>query len=270
MDVLLLPAHNPGPYTGPQGNNTYLLPGREPALIDAGVGDPRHLASIEAALEDAALARVLVTHVHSDHASGAAAVAARWPAAVFMKMPWPERDGRYPVRWTPVGDGDEIPAGDAVLRALHTPGHAPDHLCFLHVETRTVFSADLVVRDGTVVVPGSRGGRLADYLRSLERVRDLGPTRLLPAHGPAIDDPAAVIARYLDHRRARERQVIEALASGDTSPAAVVNRIYPALNEALVAAATDSVLAHLIKLEEEKRAERDEAGGWRLRTIENP
>ena len=137
MNVELIPAYNPGPFTG-AGNNTYLIHGREPTLIDAGTGDPRHLDALTVALEGRAadagdaehLARVLVTHAHIDHVSGASAIAARWSGTVCAKMSWPEYDARYPAPWQPLADDDRVPAGDGTLRVIHTPGHAPDHLCF--------------------------------------------------------------------------------------------------------------------------------------------
>ena len=203
MKITLIPGFNPGVYTG-AGTNTYLISGREPTLIDAATGDARHLAVVREALGVAALARVLVTHGHSDHASGAQTIAAQWPRAEFAKMPWHNRDDHYPVRWRPLADGDTIRAGDGVLRAIHTPGHAPDHLCFFSEEEDALFCGDLLVRGSTVVIPGSREGSLADYLASLARIRALKPGRVLPAHGPAIDDVVGLIDHYVEHRRRRD------------------------------------------------------------------
>ena len=100
MDPLLLPAHNPGPMTG-SGNNTYLLTGRggSATLVDAGVGDARHLSELAAAIGGGRLDAVLVTHGHRDHAGGAVAIAAAHPSATFSKLPWPEEDAQYDVPW---------------------------------------------------------------------------------------------------------------------------------------------------------------------------
>jgi glyoxylase-like metal-dependent hydrolase (beta-lactamase superfamily II) len=249
-------AHNPGPMTG-RGNTTWLIPGRTATLIDAGTGDPRHIDALVTALRGTALAQVLVTHAHVDHASGAVAIHDRMPGVRFRKMPWPARDSRYAVRWQPVRDGDRLEAGDDAVTAIHTPGHAPDHLCFWHEPTRTLFCGDLAVRGTTVVIPASSGGDLGEYLASLERVLALAPSRLLPAHGPVIDNPETLLRNYLAHRREREEQVLAALSAGDTSAEAVVARLYEGLSAPLVPMARESVTSHLVKLEREGRVRRD-------------
>jgi glyoxylase-like metal-dependent hydrolase (beta-lactamase superfamily II) len=258
VKVTLVRGFNPGPYTG-AGNNTYLLSGREPVLIDAATGEPRHLDALDEALGASVLSRVLVTHGHSDHASGAPHVAARWPSAAFFKLPWPEEDGEYGVHWRGLADGDVVDAGDGALRVLHTPGHAPDHVCFFDEADGTLFCGDLLIQGGTVVVPGSYGGSLTDYLRSLARIRELRPGRVLPAHGPEISDVAALVDEYVAHRRRRDEQILSALRGGNTTPAAIVGVVYPGLAAELRAAAGESVLAHLLKLEDEGAVRRHDA-----------
>jgi glyoxylase-like metal-dependent hydrolase (beta-lactamase superfamily II) len=252
-------AQNPGPFTG-DGNTTWLIPGRVPVLIDAGTGKAAHLDALDAALAGAPLARVLVTHAHGDHATGATAIAERMPHVRFAKMPWPDRDTRYPVAWEPLADNDVVEAGDEELVVVHTPGHAPDHLCFWHAKSRTMFCGDLAVAGTTVVIPASASGDLGAYMASLERVLALEPIRLLPAHGPVIDDPARLLSRYLAHRRERERQVLAALVAGDTTPEAIVARVYVGLAPELTTMAGDSVTAHLHKLLREGRVRHDDRG----------
>ncbi len=101
-----------------------------------------------------------------------------------------------------------VAAGDLSLEVLHTPGHAPDHICLWHAGSRTLFGGDLLIEGSTVVVPGTRGGDLIAYLASLSRVAALEPRQVLPAHGPAIDDPIGLIERYSAHRASREREVL--------------------------------------------------------------
>jgi glyoxylase-like metal-dependent hydrolase (beta-lactamase superfamily II) len=259
-----VPIHalNPGPITG-AGNWTWLIPGRIPTLIDAGTGDERHLDAVVSALRSDAgatptpLTQVLVTHSHSDHASGALALAARFPDVLFRKMPWPDRDAKWGVTWAPLADGDVIEAGDTTLTAIHTPGHAPDHLCFWHEETHTLFGGDLANAGTTVWIPISLQGDLVDYLASLERVLARAPGRILPAHGDVIEDPGQVLRGYLTHRAEREAQVLAALRDGHQQPDAIVEHIYRGLKERLIPMARESVLAQLLKLEREGRVRRD-------------
>jgi len=259
-------AHNPSPMTG-AGNNTYLLAEDRgsAALIDAGVGEPEHLDAVEKALEerDARLTQVLVTHGHRDHAGGAPALARAYPAAVFAKFPWPDEDDGYRVRWRALADQERIEAGGERLIAMHTPGHSPDHVAFWHEPSRTIFTGDLVVLGSSVMIHTSRGGNLAQYLASLDRLRALAPARLLPAHGAVIDDPERVLAGYIAHRLARERQVASALADGHSSVPAIAESIYHGLDAALMPAAQENVLAHLEKLRDEGRATRADDGRWR-------
>jgi glyoxylase-like metal-dependent hydrolase (beta-lactamase superfamily II) len=252
-----IPIHagNPGPMTG-DGNWTWLLQGRVPTLIDAGTGEASHLEALERALDGSPLAQVLVTHAHVDHASGVTAIHRRFPDAAFYKTPWPERDATWPVAWRSLADQQIVDAGDTTVEALHTPGHAPDHLCFWHRPSRSVFCGDLAVKGTTVWIPPSLRGDLAAYLASLARIRDLDPRRLYPGHGPVIDDPVRLLQQYIDHRHEREQQVIAAMRLGDATPAAMVERIYKGLRPQLAKLAEQSVLAHLIKLEREGRARR--------------
>jgi glyoxylase-like metal-dependent hydrolase (beta-lactamase superfamily II) len=253
MNPTLLHAGNPGPFTG-EGNWTYLILGDRPVLIDAGVGNTPHLEAIAAA-SPAGLADVIVTHAHADHSAGAPALLARWPSARLWKKPWPGRDGEAP--WRPLADGDTVMTGAGPLAVLHTPGHCPDHIALWHADSRTLFVGDLLVLGSTVFIPASDGGSLAAYLASLQRLRQLSPLRAWPAHGPVIEDPVALIDEYLAHRQQREEQVLEALAAGADTVAAIAARIYPDLKPALVPMARESVLAHLVKLEEERRVQQN-------------
>lgn len=262
MNPILLPAYNPGLMTG-QGNNTYLLatPAGGATLIDAGVGQGRHLVDIDERLSAgrARLEQVLVTHGHPDHAAGAPALATAHPNARFYKYSWPDADMTYPVQWRGVTDGDRLAVGSDSLIALHTPGHAPDHVVFWHEDSGTMFTGDLVVQGGTVMIHASRGGDLGQYLESLERIRALKPRRLLPAHGPVVTDPERVLTAYLQHRRDREAQVLAALAAGLDTVESIAESIYDGLAPALMPAARETTRAHLEKLKKERRAFEEDA-----------
>jgi glyoxylase-like metal-dependent hydrolase (beta-lactamase superfamily II) len=147
-----------------------------------------------------------------------------------------------------------VPAGDGALEIVPTPGHAPDHLCFFDRESGDLCCGDLARRGGTIVIPASKGGDLREYLASLRRVRDLKPRRLLPGHGPIVDDPSALIDEYLAHRAQREQEILKAILDGARTVPDIVSRVYPALPASLGDAAAESVRAHLKKLRDDGRA----------------
>lgn len=243
----LVPAENPGSLTGP-GNNTWLLDGVEPTLIDAGTGSPRHVATVARRLRSRALIRVLVTHGHSDHASGVPVLRSTWPSLEACKLTLRGESG-----WRALVDGDVVRAGDRVLTVMHTPGHAPDHVCFWDAEFRHLYTGDMLILGSSVMIPFGRGGSLVDYLRSLERLANLKPDRIFPGHGDVIDRPLELIEAYLRHRHLRERQIVECLATGTTDVDAIVRRLYPDLGDGLRQAARSTVEAHLQKLSDEGR-----------------
>lgn len=261
MHAVCIRGDNAGPLTG-AGTNTWLIPGAEPTLIDAAAKEnaDAYAARVADALEQqqpgATLARVLVTHAHGDHIGGVEALRRRWPDAVFAKFPDPVRDPRYAIDWQPLKDEDVVKAGDGVLWAIHTPGHAPDHICYFEPRSSTVFGGDLLVNGNTVTIPVSSGGNLTQYLRSLRRVQELQPRRVLPGHGDPIEQPGALIRGYLGHRMLREQQIVDVLLGQGRAMSIddLVGKVYQSLEGDLRKAAAENVQAHLIKLQEDGRA----------------
>jgi glyoxylase-like metal-dependent hydrolase (beta-lactamase superfamily II) len=257
--VVVALGQNPGVFTGP-GTNTYLVgTGSRRILLDTGEGRPGYLDVLERACTSAgvtALQEIVLTHGHPDHMGGVAGVLERFGPLRVSKLPWPGIDETFACEVTPIGEGSVLRTQGATLRAVHAPGHAEDHLCFVLEEEGALFSGDNVLGVGTTVIP-ARGGDLLDYLRSLERLLAETPGTIYPAHGPCIADGEAKIREYIAHRREREEQILAALAAGLTHIPEMVRRIYAAYPEALHGAAAMSVASHLRKLEREGRVQRN-------------
>ena len=195
---------------------------------------------------------VFVTHAHRDHAAGIPRLRAEFPSArIIAGAGAGDGDG--------AADGAWVEAGDGRAQILATPGHSADHACLWDPDRRALFSGDLLVSGGSVMIAGSSGGSLRQYLDSLARVRALAPARVYPGHGRIIDDPIALIDQYVAHRLDREAQVLSALDRGASTIDGLVRAIYPDLASALESAAADTLLAHLHKLAGEGRV--SESGG---------
>ncbi len=243
--VARLTAPNPSPMTG-AGTNTYLVGSGDLAVIDPGPDDDGHIGAIvaEAGAMRGRIVIILVTHSHLDHLPGAFSLSQRVgvPIAAFTPILGVDIHLRHEQRLT---------IGGMPLRALHTPGHAADHLCFHLEDAAALFSGDLIVGEGTVVI--GRDGELDDYLRSLRSLLPLELQRILPGHGPVIDEPRRKIEEYIAHRLDREQQILAAVTAGATTPAAIVDEVYPDLDVRLQPVAAQTVEAHLRKLVREGR-----------------
>jgi glyoxylase-like metal-dependent hydrolase (beta-lactamase superfamily II)/8-oxo-dGTP pyrophosphatase MutT (NUDIX family) len=246
-------APNPGMMTL-AGTNTYVVGRGETVIIDPAVPDPIYIeAVVREAANRGAPRLVLLTHMHSDHTGGAEAIVREFGCPVAA---WKGALENYAFVTQAVDDEEKISIGGATLRALHTPGHASHHLCYLLEEERSLFAGDVVAGLGTVVI-APPDGSLADYMQTLARLASLDVTRIFPAHGPTIEDGPGKLAEYISHRKDRERQVIEAMTAGETEIPKMVKRIYTDVDEKLHKVAEMSVLAHLEVLERAGRARRD-------------
>ncbi|MGH7819948.1 MAG: MBL fold metallo-hydrolase, partial [Candidatus Binatia bacterium] len=217
-------APNPGIMTR-SGTNQYLLGERRLTLVDAALGTEENLGLLAAELDraGAVLTRVLLTHIHPDHIGGAREVAARFGARLAMHE---SRRGYGGVDPDEVyADGDEIPYDGGALHVVHTPGHESGHCCFFEPERRWLFTGDHVVGAGTVVI-APPDGDMGQYIDSLRRLLPLPARLLLGGHGPVVRDPHARIQEYLDHRLARERQVLDCLREGLETIPSIVARVY--------------------------------------------
>ncbi len=225
-EVLKIVAPNPGPMTL-EGTNTYLYGADPCVVIDPGSEDEGHLEAIRVAAGGrGGIGLVLLTHSHGDHAAGAD----RLGAEVVLPA------------------GGETHAG---LRVLATPGHAADHVCFLSPE-RVCFSGDLVLGLGSTIVPPGDGA-LAAYMKSLALLQAEEIELMAPGHGPWIEDPAAKLAEYVEHREMRERRLLAALKRGERSRAALLAETWDDIPLELLPMAAMAMESHLEKLEGEDR-----------------
>ena len=246
-------AANPGPMTY-HGTNTYLID-TEDGLVVLDPGPVDHPEHIEAILQAAEreIGLILVSHTHRDHVGAVAALRAATgaPSAGF-------HDSAVPSFAPDIGlaDGDTI----AGLTAVHTPGHAADHLCFaMRAEdgTAVLFSADHVMSWSTSVV-APPGGDMADYFASLRLLLDRADDVYLTGHGPPLREPRALVREMLHHRMAREQAIEAVLAErGASGTGVLMQHIYAHENSVLKIAAERNVLAHLLKLETEGKVVRD-------------
>jgi glyoxylase-like metal-dependent hydrolase (beta-lactamase superfamily II)/8-oxo-dGTP pyrophosphatase MutT (NUDIX family) len=251
--ITVVRAPNAGLMTG-SGTNTYVVGRSEVAIIDPAVPDPVYIERVAREAGNKGAAKiVLITHGHIDHIGGVVPLVEQMPTPVGA---WEDMgDPNFVTR--NIADGETISLDGATLRAIYTPGHASNHLCFYLEEEGALFAGDVVAGYGTVVI-SPPDGSLKDYMETLTKLREVAPSKIYPGHGPVVTDGVDKLDEYISHRAERERQVIEALEAGLTEVAAMVKRIYAEVPEALHPMAERSVLAHLEKLELDGRVARTE------------
>lgn len=250
-------APNAGPYTF-TGTETYLVgAGDRIAVIDPGPDDPRHIAALVEAIGTAQVAAIMCTHTHRDHSPAAKPLAERTGAPIVGCAPLvlndsgPRADASFDRTYAPdrvLADGEAMTGPGWTLRAVHTPGHTSNHLCFALEESGALFTGDHVMGWSTsVVVPPD--GDMGDYMKSLDALYARADRVYYPAHGPQIDNPRQLVRGMIGHRRQRENQIVRILGESPLAAADFVPRMYKGLDPRLAGAAEMSVTAHLLDLE---------------------
>jgi glyoxylase-like metal-dependent hydrolase (beta-lactamase superfamily II) len=252
-----LTAPNPGPFTA-SGTNTYIVGAGRVAIIDPGPDIPAHVDALMASIADETVSHILVTHTHRDHSGATPALKARTGAIVLSGGPHRLSRALFPGEAnilddandpghrpdTVLVDGDVVAGDGWRIEAIATPGHTANHLAFALPDAGLICSGDHVMGWSTSIV-APPDGDMGDYMASLDRLAARPESRLLPGHGPPVENAHARIAELRRHRLAREAAILDRIRAGDTTIPAMVSAIYRDIDPGLHLAAARSVLAHL-------------------------
>ncbi len=234
-------------------------------MLDPGPEDEAHIYAILKAIAGETLEFIILTHTHKDHSSAIASLKNQTGAKLVSHAPIHENRGCRRVADEPlddkfvdftirpdiaISDGDVIEGDNWQLKAIHTPGHAPDHLCFAHSSEPVLFTGDHVMAWNTsVIIPPE--GRMSDYLNSLKKLLNGDYERLLPGHGGQAKSPDRLVKAYLMHRKWREDAIFDKIKSGLKSVDELIPHLYPHIDENVKGAAALSILAHAEHLVEQ-------------------
>jgi glyoxylase-like metal-dependent hydrolase (beta-lactamase superfamily II) len=249
-------ANNPGPFTF-KGTGTYIIGNGKVAVIDPGPDMDDHLEAILAAVEGETVTHIFVTHNHADHSPLARPLAERTGATIYAcaKQGVPtesevrmeagdDREFRPDIG---LCDGGVFEGGDWTLEAIPTPGHTSNHICYALLEENALFSGDHIMGWSTTVI-SPPDGDMGDYFDSLDRIKARDFSTLWPTHGPPVTAVEPFIQAYIDHRRAREAQILAALGRGHTRIKVMVPELYKDVDPRLHPAAAHSVMAHVVQM----------------------
>jgi glyoxylase-like metal-dependent hydrolase (beta-lactamase superfamily II) len=261
-NIRRLIAKNPSPFTY-TGTGTYVVGQGRVAVIDPGPALHEHVDALLHALRGEEVAHILITHTHLDHSPATPLLVARTGAPTFGFGP--HARGRHRAddeveagadwNFAPdhiLEDGDVLEGHGYALEALHTPGHCSNHLCLSLRDDKTLFTGDHVMGWSTSVI-APPDGDMGQYMTQLQRLLTRDDARYLPTHGAPVNDPKPLVAALIQHRHAREQQILNCLTDGITHIPDMVERMYIGVHRGLYPAAARSVFAHLLHLHERGR-----------------
>ena len=248
-------AGNASVFTGP-GTNTYLIGNEEITVLDPGPAMDSHIDAITSA--KGKIKQIVVTHTHPDHSPGVRLLQERMDVPAYGMLT--ETSKGQDRSFNPdkiLKDGDTFEETEFTLKVVHTPGHASNHLCYILEEEEFIFTGDHIMNGSTVVI-GPPDGNMKQYLDSLEKLKQFKLSKIAPGHGEVLDSPHEVAEWIINHRLQREGKVAEALKEATKgNPESLVARVYDDVDSSLFPIAKASLLAHLIKLEEDNIASKE-------------
>ena len=243
-------AANGSVFTGP-GTNTYLVGNEDVTVIDPGPAMEEHIDVILAASDN--IKQILVTHTHPDHSPGTRLLQQKLDVPAFGMLT--ESSKNQDMTFSPeriLKDGEILEKEEYSLEVVHTPGHASNHLCFILREEKFIFTGDHVMSGSTVVI-GPPDGSMKQYIDSLNKLKNYDMEKMAPGHGDILESPYQVADWIINHRLKREEKVFSALKDATRgTPESLVEKVYADVDSSLFPIAKASLLAHLIKLEEDQ------------------
>ncbi len=275
-------ANNPGPLTF-KGTNVYVLGHGEVAIIDPGPDDEAHIDALLVSLQGETITRIFLTHTHKDHSGGLARLQALTGARTYgFRMSGAPRGayqrnaaGQPPQSSElvtgfadlgfkpdyPLDNGDDVQGENWTLRAVHTPGHAPDHLCYCLLQEKALFTGDHIMPWSTSVIAPPEGN-MRDYMASLSDLSNRDDEMYLPGHGGRVRKPGRLVRAYVLHRQWREQSILKAVKEGRSQVDDILPLLYKEIDDGLKTAASLSILAHLEHLLDKGKIQKDKGDGF--------
>ena len=252
-------ARNPSVFTA-SGTGTYIVGRGQVAVIDPGPTLSDHIKAILNALRGETITHVLATHTHIDHSPAASAIKEAAGATTYGYGPhsapntnWGEGGDRSFIPDQRLADGDVVRGNDWSLRAVHTPGHTANHLCYVLEQENILFPGDHVMGWSTTVI-SPPDGCMSEYMQSLTKLLEREDSLYFPTHGPSIQDPQRRVRELIAHRQQRHAQILQALKDQPRTIGEMVDEIYVGLDSRLRVAAIHSAFAHLVEMVESGEA----------------